>query len=198
MKKIGIIGGTFSPIHIGHLMLAQRALEEYHLDEVVFIPNGNPPHKTASLDSAHRAEMVKLAIKDYPGFTFSDLEISKESFSYTSDTLLQFCSLNPDAEYYFIVGADSLNYMDKWNEPQKIFDCAVILAGPRGNLDLEQMERKIQELQEKYNARIRLLHMPNFEISSNWIRQSVKEGYSIHYYVTDEVEAYIKKLGLYR
>lgn len=198
MQKIGIIGGTFSPIHIGHLMLAQRALEEYHLDEIVFIPNGNPPHKKASLDASFRAEMVKLAIKDHPGFTFSDFEIRKEAFSYTSDTLAEFCSLNPDAEYYFIVGADSLDYMEQWHEPQKIFDCAVILAGPRGNLDLKQMEQKIQELKEKYNARINLLHMPNFEISSNWIRQAVKEGYSIRYYVTEEVENYIEEHGLYR
>lgn len=198
MQKIGIIGGTFSPIHIGHLMLAQRALEEYHLDEIVFIPNGNPPHKKASLDASFRAEMVKLAIKDHPGFTFSDLEIRKEAFSYTSDTLAKFCSLNPDAEYYFIVGADSLDYMDTWHEPQKIFDRAVILAGPRGNLDLLQMEQKIQELKARYNARISLLHMPNFEISSNWIRQAVKEGYSIQYYVTEEVKNYIEEHGLYR
>lgn len=200
MKKIGIMGGTFSPIHIGHLMIAQRAYEEYRLDQVVFLPNGNPPHKAgdAVLDSYHRAEMVKLAIQDHPEFVFSDLELKNENFSYTSDTLAHFCSLDPDASYYFIVGADSLDYMDKWHEPQEIFSRATILAAARGNLEQESMEMKIRELKQQFHASIELLHLPNVAISSNWIRKNIKEGYSIHYYVTDEVEAYIRKHNLYR
>lgn len=200
MKKIGIMGGTFSPIHIGHLMIAQRAYEEYHLDQVVFLPNGNPPHKAddSVLDVFHRAEMVKLAIQSHPEFVFSDLEIQNDAFSYTSDTLAHFCSLDPEASYFFIVGADSLDYMDKWHEPQEIFARATILAAARGNLEQESMEKKIRELKQKYHASIELLHLPNVAISSNWIRKNIKEGYSIHYYVTDEVEAYIKQHNLYK
>lgn len=200
MKKIGIMGGTFNPIHIGHLMIAQRAYEEYHLDQIVFLPNGNPPHKDKNnvLDAAYRAEMVKLAIQYRPEFVFSDLEIEREYFSYTSDTLAHFCSMDPDAAYYFIVGADSLDYMDQWHEPQEIFSRATILAAPRGNLDQGKMEEKIQELEDKFHASISLLHLPNVAISSNWIRKNIQEGYSIHYYVTDEVEAYIREHHLYR
>lgn len=200
MKKIGIMGGTFNPIHIGHLMIAQRAYEEYHLDQIVFLPNGNPPHKVQNnvLDAHHRAEMVKRAIRSHPEFVFSDFEIKSEHFSYTADTLAHFCGMNPDAAYYFIVGADSLDYMDQWHEPQGIFSRATILAAPRGNLDQEKMEEKIRELEQKFHASIKLLHLPNVAISSNWIRKNIREGYSVHYYVTDDVEDYIREHHLYR
>lgn len=199
MKKIGIMGGTFNPIHIGHLMIAQRAYEEYHLDQVIFLPNGNPPHKAGDdvLDAAYRADMVKLAIRPHPEFVFSDFEIQNPCYSYTSDTLAHFCDQNPEASYYFIVGADSLDYMDQWHEPQEIFSRATILAAARGNLVLAGMEQKIRELEEKFHASIGLLHLPNVAISSNWIRKNVRDGFSIHYYVTDEVEAYIKEHNLY-
>ncbi|MDO5410146.1 MAG: nicotinate-nucleotide adenylyltransferase [Lachnospiraceae bacterium] len=200
MKKIGIMGGTFSPIHIGHLMIAQRAYEEYDLDQIIFLPNGNPPHKADAdvLDASHRSEMVKLAIKSQPRFVFSDFEIKNDTFSYTSDTLAHFCDQDRSASYYFIAGADSLDYMDKWHEPQEIFSRATILAAPRGNLDQTKMEEKILELEERFHASIKLLHLPNVAISSNWIRSNIRRGYSIHYYVPDEVEAYIKENNLYQ
>ena len=199
MKKIGIMGGTFSPIHIGHLMIAQRAYEEYHLDQIVFLPNGNPPHKAERqvLDASYRADMVRLAIQSHPQFAFSDIELNNDHFSYTSDTLAYFCSQDPEASYYFIVGADSLDYMYRWHEPQEIFSRATILAAPRANLDQEKMEEKILELEQKFQASIKLLHLPNVAISSEWIRKNVKEGYSIHYYVPNSVENYIKEHGLY-
>ncbi len=200
MKKIGIMGGTFSPIHIGHLMIAQRAYEEYDLDQIIFLPNGNPPHKAGYqvLDASHRAEMVKLAIQPHPQFVFSDIELKDDHFSYTSDTLTYFCSQEPQNAYYFIVGADSLDYMDHWHEPQEIFSRATILAAPRANLDQEKVEQKISELECRFQASIQLLHLPNVAISSEWIRENVKNGFSIHYYVPDAVENYIQKHGLYR
>lgn len=200
MKKIGIMGGTFNPIHVGHLMIAQRAYEEYHLDEIVFLPVGNPPHKDSSqvLDASHRAAMIQLAIKEHPDFSFSDMEIKKRYYSYTSESLQEFHKMNPDAECYFIVGADSLDYMEDWHDPQTIFANATILAAQRGNLDQEKMEAKIKKLEQVFHASIKLLHVPNVEISSNWIRKTVKEGYSIRYYVPDAVETYIKEHGLYQ
>lgn len=200
MKKIGIMGGTFNPIHIGHLMIAQRAYEEYQLDQIVFLPNGNPPHKAARkvLDADHRANMVKLAIQSHREFSFSDMEIRNRQFSYTSDTLARFCAMDPGASYYFIVGADSLDYMEEWHEPGEIFSRATILAAPRGNLDQKRVEEKIRHLKERFHARIELLHLPNVAISSNWIRQAVHDGYTIHYYVPDTVEAYIKEHQLYK
>ena len=199
MKKIGIMGGTFSPIHIGHLMIAQRAYEEYELDEIVFLPNGNPPHKAGDtvLDESFRADKVKLAIKDHPQFSFSDMEMKQTEFSYTSETLARFCEQDPSAAYYFIVGADSLDYMDRWHEPEEIFKRATILAAPRGNLDQQKMEEKIKVLKEQFKASIGLLHLPNVAISSNWIRDAVQSGCSIRYYVPQVVEEYIHKHGLY-
>jgi nicotinate-nucleotide adenylyltransferase len=199
VEKIGIMGGTFSPIHIGHLILAQGACEEYKLDKVVFLPNREPPHKSnlEVLNENHRANMVKLAIATNPCFEFSDMELNRKGFSYTSDTLQEFCKKNPNGEYYFLVGADSLDYMDKWHEPEKIFHLAHILAAPRGHLTLEEMEKKAQVLRDKYGARIDFLHQPNIEISSNYIRNLVKQGMSIQYYVTKEVEEYINEHKLY-
>lgn len=200
MKRIGIMGGTFNPIHIGHLMIAQRALEEYHLDQVIFLPNGNPPHKADAdvLDASHRAAMVRLAIQGHEGFSFSDMEIKKSTLSYTSETLETFRQMDPEASYYFILGADSLDYLGEWHEPQEIFDRAVILSAPRGEYTIPRMEEKVQELKKCYTAEIGLMHLPNVEISSSWIRQTVKEGYSVKYYVPDAVEAYIKAHSLYR
>lgn len=200
MKRIGIMGGTFNPIHIGHLMIAQRAMEEYHLEQVIFLPNGNPPHKADSnvLDASHRAAMVQLAIRDQEGFVFSDMEIKKTTVSYTSDTLEAFRQMDPEAVYYFILGADSLDYLGEWHEPQEIFDRAVILSAPRGEFTIQRMEEKVRELKERYVAEIGLMHLPNVEISSSWIRQTVREGYSVRYYVPEAVESYIVEHGLYR
>ncbi len=200
IEKIGIMGGTFSPIHIGHLILAQGACEEYQLDKIVFLPNRQPPHKRGMsvLDEKHRAEMVKIAISDNTHFEFSDMELRRTGFSYTADTLQEFCKQYPGKEYYFLVGADSLDYIDKWYKPETIFQLAQILAAPRGSLTLEEMEKKAQILRDKYGARISLLHQPNIEISSNYIRSLIKDGMSIKYYVPEKVEAYINENGLYR
>lgn len=200
MEKIGIIGGTFNPIHIGHLMLAKRAYEEYGLDKVVFLPNGNPPHKNDNgiLDGQLRLDMVRLAIEGEEEFTYSDMEILNPAYSYTSESLAKFCDQDPDARYYFIVGGDSLDYMDEWYHPEEIFKRAVILAGPRGPFDMEQMFHKMNDLKEKYQADIRLLHMPSFEISSNWLRQALESGNSVRYYVPKAVEEYITENRLYK
>lgn len=200
MKRIGIFGGTFSPIHIGHLMLAQRARDEYELDRVLIVPNGNPPHKNKNgiLDGRHRADMVSLSIADEKGMELYEYELELTEPGYTSDTLAHIREEIPADEYYFIVGADSLDYMDQWHEPQSIFDNAIILVAPRGSLDFEEIQLKIASLQERFQARIELLHVPNVEISSSWIRETVQKGYTIRYYVTPEVEEYIKREGLYQ
>lgn len=201
MKKMGIFGGTFSPIHIGHLGIALRAFEQYHLDKVIFLPNGNPPHKSGQhvLDGRIRAEMVKLAIAGRPEFGYSDMEILRKDFSYTAQTLERFCDQDPDADYYFIMGADSLDYLDSWYHPERIFAKASILAARRGDLDPARMEEKAQQIKEKFpEARIHFLDVPNIDISSNYIRHAVAEGYSVRYYVTDQVADYIEEHGLYR
>lgn len=199
-RRIGIMGGTFDPVHIAHLRLAECAYEQFELDEVLFMPSGDPPHKKNKpvLEDNHRANMVKLAIADNPHFAFSDIEIKRDGFSYTSDTLIRLCNENPDAEYYFIVGADSLNYMEKWHNPQDIFDHSVILAANREELPEEEIDKQIDFLHGLYGGRIEKLTFPNLEISSHMLRALVAEGQSIRYYVPESVRQYIETNNLYQ
>ena len=199
-QKIGIMGGTFDPIHIAHLRLAECAYEQFGLDQVLFLPAGDPPHKRNAqvLEENHRANMVKLAIAGNPHFAFSDIEIKRDGFSYTSDTLLWLSRENPDREYYFIVGADSLNYMEEWHNPQDIFDHAIILAANRDRLPEEEIDRQIDFLKKRYGARIEKMDLPNLEISSHMLRNMVANGASIRYYVPEAVGQYIEKYKLYQ
>ncbi len=199
-KKIGIMGGTFNPIHIGHLILGQTALEQFQLDKVLFMPTKNPPHKRYDhiVDDAIRAEMVLIAIKDNPHFELSTFEMDREGITYTADTLIQLTNQNPDEEYYFIVGADSLFYIDRWKEPATIFELSKFLAAVRGQTTNKDMLNKIAELNETFHASVELLNSPNIDISSSVIRERVKNGMEIQYYVMPDVARYIQINNLYR
>lgn len=199
-KKIGIMGGTFNPIHIGHLILGQAALEQFQLDKVLFMPTKNPPHKSSDhiLDDAVRAEMVYIAIKDNPNFELSTFEMDREGITYTADTLFQLTKQNPDEEYYFIVGADSLFYIERWKDPGMIFKLSKLLAAVRGQKSNKEMLQKIAELNETFHASVDLLNSPNIDISSTEIRERAKNGMDIQYYVTPNVAKYIQKNNLYR
>ena len=199
-KKIGIMGGTFNPIHIGHLIVGQTALEQFQLDKVLFMPTKNPPHKRYDyiLDDAIRAEMVSLAIKDNKSFELSTFEMNREGITYTADTLLQLTKQNPNEEYYFIVGADSLFYIDRWKDPDTIFELSKVLAAVRLNTSREDMLQKVAELNETFHASIELLDSPNIDISSSEIRERAKNRMDIQYYVMPEVARYIHKNNLYR
>ncbi len=168
--KIGIMGGTFDPIHNGHLMLGQAACEAFRLDQVWYMPNGNPPHKDAARCGAavqDRAEMVRLAIAPYREFRFESYEIKRTDVSYSYRTMEYFKELYPDHDYYFIIGADSLFMLDQWNHPERIFPTCTILAAYRDEINTRSaMEDKIRELTKAYRARIRLLVTPLMKISS--------------------------------
>jgi nicotinate-nucleotide adenylyltransferase len=198
-KKIGIMGGTFNPIHIGHLILGQTALEQFQLDKVLFMPTKNPPHKRYEhiLDDAIRAKMVELAIEDNPHFELSTFEMDREGTTYTADTLLQLTKLHPEEEYYFIVGADSLFYIDKWKDPDTIFKLSKLVAAVRDHKSIEEMVQKINELNGTFHGSIELLSSPNIDISSSDIRERTKNGMDIRYYVTPKVASYIQKNNLY-
>lgn len=196
-RKIGIMGGTFNPIHIGHLILAQKAYEEYGLDEIIFITSGDPPHKQVShISATMRGEMTRLAVEDNPIFHYSDMEIKREGYSYTYLTLLELREIHADAELYFLLGADSLFYLEKWKRPDIIMQNAVILAANR-NTNNEQLYNKIDELKRDYDADIRIIDMPNIDVSSSFIRHMVNIGRSVKYYVPDSVIDYIKENNLY-
>ncbi|GAA0792581.1 nicotinate-nucleotide adenylyltransferase [Faecalicatena orotica] len=198
--KIGIMGGTFDPIHIGHLLLGEFAFEQFELDEIWFLPNGNPPHKdTDEMDTSlvHRVSMVKAAIKGAPHFKVS-LHEAKEGVHYTYKTMLEFHELYPGNEFYFILGADSLFSIEQWKFFKEIFPTCTILAAMRDDKDVGDMQKQIAYLKEKYAADIELLRAPLLEISSTTIRERAAKGLTVHYMVPDAVAAYIKEHHLYK
>lgn len=198
--KIGIMGGTFDPIHIGHLLLGEFAYEDFGLDEIWFLPNGNPPHKEnefgESLDE--RVEMVRMAIEGVPHFRISLYEAKENVHSYTYQTMGHFNEKYPEHEFYFILGADSLFSIEKWKYFKEIFPTCTILAAMRDDKDLDDMERQIEYLHEKYHARIEILKAPLIEISSTTIRERASKGLTVHYMVPDAVAKYIREKGLYK
>lgn len=199
--KIGIMGGTFDPIHIGHLLLGEFAYENFHLDEIWFLPNGNPPHKTTdesgvSLDD--RIEMVKLATDDVPYFRMDLYEASSKKHSYTYSTMRALREMYPEHEFFFILGADSLFSIEQWKNFREIFPSCTILAAMRDDKDTESMQAQIRYLNEKYGADIRLLQAPLVEISSTTIRRRAEKGLSIRYMVPDVVSEYIQSNALYK
>lgn len=200
-KKIGIMGGTFNPIHFGHLILAEAAYEQYHLDKVLIMPAKEPSHKTISdtITEEDRVEMVKRAIKGNDHFELSLLEINREGITYTIDTLTELHEEDSEIEYYFIMGADSLFHFNSWKEPEKILKLTNILVANRDLSTFSALNSQIDYLSDKYDeANISLLDTPNLEISSHALRKRVRQNLSIKYYVPESVEEYIKEHGLYR
>lgn len=197
--KIGIMGGTFNPIHIAHLILAQSSLEQLGLQKVLFMPSKRPPHKCNELiaEDRHRESMVELAIKDNPFFELSSVELLREGTTYTADTLQQLTQTNPDSTYYFIMGADSLFQMENWWEPEIIFKLAHIVAAVRGQETRDELKTQAEYLTEKYHANIHILNTPNLDIASHELRDKIAKGESIRYMVPETVYEYIKGHQLY-
>lgn len=199
-KRIGIMGGTFDPIHNAHLALAVQAYEQFVLDEVWILPNGNPPHKkdTTQAEVAHRMEMIRLAIQDIRGLRLCDLESSGEEYHYTYETLRRLNERYPDTEFYFIMGADSLFELDSWKEPGIISRECVILAATRDHCRREEIRERIRELKDRYGADIRILNTPNMDIASEEIREMIADGEHIQDIVPPAVAGYIRRHGLYQ
>ncbi len=183
--KLGIMGGTFNPIHIGHLILANSALEELELDKVLFMPSKRPPHKEHDdiLDEATRCEMVSAAIEDNPGFEMSDIEIKRDKTTYTFDTLTE---LKDRGDLYFIMGADSFDNLEKWYRYEEIFKLTTIVVGVRKDMYSNELAELKAYYEDKYNARIHILSMPNMEVSSTDLRRRFVNNQSIKYYVSDK------------
>lgn len=198
-KKVGIMGGTFDPIHTGHLILGENAYEQFVLDGVLFMPSGNPPHKKdrQGASNEQRTEMVRLAVEDNPHFRLSLEEMHELGYIYTSKTLQRLTEKNPDTDYYFIMGADSLMYFEKWHEPEVISALCTVVVAVRDHLSDEQMDAKIRELSDSFGTRIRKLETPNIDISSHQIREWVSEGKECRYYLPEKVRRYILREGLY-
>ncbi len=198
-RRVGIMGGTFDPIHIGHLILAQSAWEQFSLEKVLVMPSGNPPHKRErdGATNAQRIEMVRLAIVSNPHLTLSLEEMHDAGYNYTKETLRRLRSKRPDTDYYFIMGADSLLAFDSWNGPQEICDQCILTVAVRDSMDSDTLDGAIRHVSEKYHADIRKLVTPNLDISSHQIRTWIREGRSVRYYLPDPVYAYILDKNIY-
>ncbi len=200
VKKVGIMGGTFNPIHLGHLLLAENARSAFGLDEVWFLPSGYSYMKSQEEmeDGAVRLHMTELACRDNPYFRVSSLEVDRGGYTYTADTLCQLVAENPDTSFFFIVGADNLFTMESWKEPEVIFQKAGILAAVREGCDEGKLQEQAAHLKDRFGARVFLIPAGTIEISSSEIRARIQSGRSIRYMVHEKVRRYIEKNGLYK
>lgn len=229
MRQIGIMGGTFNPIHNGHLLIAEKAREQFSLEKVLFMPSGIPYMKDQHevLSVSDRCEMTALAIADHPYFELSTLEAAdavQGKNTYTFETLQKLRKADPEADYYFILGADSLYAIESWKQPAQIFQNCTILAAVRTlepsddkqsqhPLDCgtekeanetmisacaqNRLRQQMQYLREKYGASVELLEFGGIDISSTQIRKKIRRGESIRGRVPEAVEAYIRKKHFY-
>ena len=199
-RTLGVMGGTFNPIHYGHLLAAQEARIEFALDEVLFIPNRTPPHKLHDpeiADAEARYLMTCLATVSNPNFRVSRLEVDKPSVSYTSETIETLHALHPETEISFITGADGLIQYE-WHDFDHLLEmltCFIVVTRP-GSFP-EDLDRRCRELNTRYMRKIKFLRIPGLDISSTDIRRRLREGRPITYLVPEEVERYLHKSQLY-
>ena len=198
-RKIGIMGGNFNPPHLGHLMVAEYVAKELNLERVVFLPTGKISYKDSSENASprDRFEMTRLAISENPLFDISDIESVSAEYSYTCFTLEKLKNLYKDALLYFIVGADSLDYMERWKNPQKIFELASVAVVDRQGFGVEKCLEKAEELKAKFGADIHFVEMPKADVSSSEIRRRVAGGQSVCDMLPDIVLDYICEKKLY-
>ncbi len=198
--RVGILGGTFDPIHLGHLVAAQEVLYDLQLDRVLFVPAGEPPHKQpgGASPATHRARMVELAIASNPGFGLSLVDVKRPGKSYTVDTLriLQE-ELGPSAQLFFIVGMDSLAELPTWKDPAQLISlCRLVVVNrpPYPPVDVSLLEETVPGI----SSRVDTVNMPGIAIAASDLRRRVARGAPIKYQVPEPVEQYILENGLYR
>ncbi|NMB04733.1 MAG: nicotinate-nucleotide adenylyltransferase [Tissierellia bacterium] len=198
--RIGIFGGSFDPIHVGHLMLAQAALERFQLDKVLFMPAKLSPfkQKLTMTKAETRCFMVELAIQGNQGFEVSDLELNRPEPSYTIDTIRILKQQYPGVKIYFIAGADSIMELEGWMTFEELLQEVVFLAAYRPSHTRAQLESEVMRLNKKYQADIRLVDFPDIDISSSYIRETIMRGGSARYLVPDKVLEFIHNEGVYR
>lgn len=199
MIKIGIMGGTFDPIHNGHLQLAEHACRQIGLDKILFIPAHIPWMKMERgiTDEKHRLAMVRLAIAEFPAYELSAVEIDAGGITYTYRTLEALKRQYPEAELYFILGADSLLSIEKWAHPEKIMENAALLAAVRNDCGRDKLQKQRRLLEQKYRARIILLTLSPIDISSTKIRKDFYTDPKAAAMLPVQVAAYIREHQLY-
>lgn len=199
-KRIGILGGTFDPIHYGHLILAQAAYEQFSLDKVWIMPDRQPPHKTGRIitERKHRIAMCRLTAEADPRLELSLFEMERGGNTYTSDTLQLLRERYPDTEFYFIMGGDSVKNFHTWYQPERIASlCTILAAGRPGECEGKALEQAVEHLKQSYGGTAYCLEIPSMDVSSHMLRQLAGEKKSIRYYVPESVREYIAVNRLY-
>jgi nicotinate-nucleotide adenylyltransferase len=192
-RRIGILGGTFDPMHLGHLVMAEQVREKLRLDRIIFVPSANPPHKTRrKLSSVRdRWEMTRLGIEGNSKFLVSDLELKRRGLSYTIDTLKQLKKLYPGQEIYFLTGSDVLDEIQTWKEPEQIYKQAKVVIAIRPGFDRFDTENW-------FAKKSIIVPITGIDVSSSQVRAKARKGESIRYLVPAKVEEYINRKKLYR
>ncbi len=199
-EKIGISGGTFNPIHYGHLIVAEMVRDEFGLEKILFVPSGMPPHKNLRdvAGAEHRFNMVQQAVKNNPYFFESRVEVERGGYTYTIDTLKNLRqTYGKDAKLYYIIGADVLSDLLTWRNYQEVFGICEFIAVLRPGNGIEVFNRQMEYLRDTFGAVIHFIDTPLIEISSTEIRNRIRQGKSIKYLVPEAVEDYIKENRLY-
>ncbi len=195
--RIGILGGTFNPPHLGHLICAQEAYLQLGLDRVTLIPARIPPHKPVEDEpgAEHRLELCRLAIRGDQRFQVSDLEIGRDGPSYTVDTLEELHSSSPDHELFLIVGGDIAAGLPNWHEPERVLSLATLAVAKRRGTSRAEVDGALRAL--RGGERTLFFRMPRIAISSTMLRERARAGQPIRYYVPDAVDGYINRHRLY-
>ncbi len=210
-ERIGVFGGSFDPVHMGHLTIAQDAVEQLELDRLIFVPAAVPPHKQGRTlaEGRHRFEMLQLATESNLSFEVSDMELQRGGVSYTFDTMTQVQFEHPGAELFFIVGIDSLTILHTWRNVEQLLEMCTVVPFARGGEDAARVAEQIQLSDDpvtpessgeggwKTKLLERTIRIHEVEISASEIRMRLAEGLSIRYLVPPEVEMYIAEHGLY-
>lgn len=194
------MGGTFNPIHMGHMQLAEWAKDEVGLDEVWLIPAGISYMKSEQevAPAKDRLRMTELAVRENSSLRCLDLEIRREGYTYSYETLEELTHAYPGDEFYFILGADCLFTLENWKYPQRLMGCCRLIAAVRDNASMEEMTGKKAELERRFGGEILLVPFLRTSMSSTQIRERIRQGKSVRYLVPDSVLGYMEKNGLYQ
>lgn len=197
MTRVGVLGGTFDPVHLGHLRAAEVARDELELDRVLFVPAANPPHKRGDsvTDASMRVAMLELAIADVVGFELSTLEIERGGASYTIETLDVMHEENPGVEYWFITGSDAFVEIRTWRQWDSLLERYSFVVHERPGVSIGEASRAVPE---SFHERIAFVKREMLNVSSTEIRRSVRRGQSIRFLVPEPVEEYVRRNGLYQ
>jgi nicotinate-nucleotide adenylyltransferase len=191
--RLGIFGGTFNPIHLGHLIIAQESLSQFQLDKIIFVPSAIPPHKSLRVlaPAKHRLQMTKLAISGNPQFAVSDLELKRKEKSYTIETIKTFKKIfGPQTELNFIIGSDALLEIYTWKNADELFDLCWFLVAPRAGFDINLLDMKSKK-------RVKLIAMEPVNISASEIRNRISNQLPFRYFLPEKVYKYLLETSVY-